>query len=119
MKKNLNNRIPMDTIYKRTIETNEFTSWYSELKDRKVQMRITQRIDRLQLGNPGDFELLGDGVYEMKLHFGPGYRVYYAIEGDVLIILLLGGVILPFSGSSKSRRLSELNQASRRYAADG
>lgn len=91
MKKNLNNRIPMDTIYKRTIETNEFTSWYSELKDRKVQMRITQRIDRLQLGNPGDFELLGDGVYEMKLHFGPGYRVYYAIEGDVLIILLLGG----------------------------
>ena len=81
----------MDTIYKRTIETNEFTSWYSELKDRKVQMRITQRIDRLQLGNPGDFELLGDGVYEMKLHFGPGYRVYYAIEGDVLIILLLGG----------------------------
>ena len=91
MKKNLNNRITMDTIYKRTIETNEFTSWYSELKDRKVQMRITQRIDRLQLGNPGDFELLGDGVYEMKLHFGPGYRVYYAIEGDVLIILLLGG----------------------------
>ena len=91
MKKNLNNRIPMDTIYKRTIETNEFTSWYSELKDRKVQMRITQRIDRLQLGNPGDFELLGDGVYQMKLHFGPGYRVYYAIEGDVLIILLLGG----------------------------
>lgn len=91
MKKNLNNRIPMDTIYKRTVETNEFTYWYSELKDRKVQMRITQRIDRLQLGNPGDFELLGDGVYEMKLHFGPGYRVYYAIEGDILIILLLGG----------------------------
>ena len=81
----------MDTIYKRTIETNEFTSWYSELKDRKVQMRITQRIDRLRQGNPGDVESLGNGVYELRLHFGPGYRIYYAIEGNTLIILLLGG----------------------------
>ena len=91
MIKKLNNRILMDTIFKQTIETQEFISWFSALKDRKVQMRITQRIDRLRHGNPGDVELLGDGVYEMKLHFGPGYRVYYAIEGDILIILLLGG----------------------------
>ena len=91
MKETLNIRISPDTIFKNTVETLEFTSWYLQLKDRKVQMRITQRIDRLRQGNPGDVESLGNGVYELRLHFGPGYRIYYAIEGNTLIILLLGG----------------------------
>ena len=91
MKKNLSICIPQDTIFEHTVETLEFSSWYSQIKDRSVQMRITQRIDRLRQGNPGDVESLGNGVYELRLHFGPDYRIYYAIEGNTLIILLLGG----------------------------
>ena len=73
------------------IETTTFRAWLKGLRDRQAVARINTRIIRLRLGNPGDVASVGDGVSEMRLMFGPGYRVYFAMEADRLIILLAGG----------------------------
>lgn len=72
-------------------ETDEFASWLSGLTDKIARARILNRIERLQRGNPGDVEPVGEGVSEMRLHFGPGYRVYFIKRGDRFILLLAGG----------------------------
>ena len=78
-----------------TFETNEgkvpFEDWITNLKDKKVRARIFSRIDRLRLGNFGDCRSVGGGVYELRIHFGAGYRVYFGLEGDKIVILLCGG----------------------------
>jgi putative addiction module killer protein len=61
------------------------------LKDRQGRAKILARIDRLEDGNPGKTRSVGAGVVEMKIDFGPGYRVYYIQRGDVMILLLCGG----------------------------
>ncbi len=61
------------------------------MKDTVGAVRIQTRIDQLQAGNPGDAKAVGDGVHELRCNFGPGYRVYFAQEGTILIILLCGG----------------------------
>ncbi|MEJ0022868.1 MAG: type II toxin-antitoxin system RelE/ParE family toxin [Alphaproteobacteria bacterium] len=73
------------------VVTDEYADWINDLRDRAGAQRITARILRLQLGNPGDVGPVGEGVSELRLMFGPGYRVYYATRGDELIILLAGG----------------------------
>lgn len=65
--------------------------WYARLKDRVAKLRIAVRIRRLQNGNVGDAKPVGNGVFELRLNFGPGYRVYYTERGGELIILLAGG----------------------------
>ena len=72
-------------------ETDEFTRWFSRLRDRGAQTRIHGRIKRLVEGNPGDVRPVGAGVSEMRINYGPGYRVYYIQRGQVLIVLLAGG----------------------------
>lgn len=72
-------------------ETDEFSSWLSGLTDKVARARILNRIERLQRGNPGDVEPVGEGVSEMRLHFGPGYRVYFIKRADRFILLLAGG----------------------------
>lgn len=72
-------------------ETHEFANWFIRLRDQRAKARIMQRIDRLALGNPGDFKLLGDGVCELRIDYGPGYRVYYVRSGDIVFVLLCGG----------------------------
>ena len=72
-------------------KTEEFAQWFEDLRDRQARFRIQVRIDRLAMGNPGQHRALAGGVSEMKLDFGPGYRVYYAERGDVLTVLLCGG----------------------------
>lgn len=72
-------------------ETDEFSSWLSSLTDKPAKARILNRIERLQRGNPGDVEPVGEGVSEMRLHFGPGYRVYFIKRGERFILLLAGG----------------------------
>ncbi|WP_239537857.1 type II toxin-antitoxin system RelE/ParE family toxin [Dyella mobilis] len=62
-----------------------------ELRDRHAKARIQMRIDRLKLGNPGQHRQLVGGISEMKIDCGPGYRIYYAIRGETLVILLCGG----------------------------
>lgn len=71
--------------------TASFAEWLRALPDRIVRARIQVRIDRLAHGNPGDHRHLDQGVCEMRLHVGPGYRVYYTYRGDELIVLLAGG----------------------------
>ncbi len=68
-----------------------FEKWLDGLRDREVQARINARIRRLSLGNPGDVKPVGSGVSEMRIDYGPGYRVYYAQRGNVRVLLFCGG----------------------------
>lgn len=71
--------------------TEEFAAWLSGLRDKQGRAKILARIDRLEDGNPGKTRSVGAGVVEMKIDFGPGYRVYYIQRGQVMILLLCGG----------------------------
>ena len=72
-------------------QTEEFANWHRRLGDREARQRIGRRIRRLSLGNPGDVRPVGEGVSEMRIHYGPGYRVYFVQRGEALIVLLAGG----------------------------
>lgn len=72
-------------------QTEDFRGWLDGLRDRKARLRIDDRLKRLASGNAGDTKPVGDGVQELRLHFGPGYRIYYMWQGDRLIVLLNGG----------------------------
>ena len=73
------------------LRTIEFDTWLNELRDRHGRAKILSRIDRLEEGNPGKTRSVGAGVVEMKVDFGPGYRVYYVQRGAVVVVLLCGG----------------------------
>jgi putative addiction module killer protein len=73
------------------VTSSVFDSWLDGLRDRQARVRIVARIERLGLGNPGDVKPVGDGISEMRLNYGPGYRVYYQQRGEVLIVILAGG----------------------------
>ena len=73
------------------LRSEEFDTWLAALKDRKGRARIVKRIRSAERGNFGDCEAVGDGVSEMRIHFGPGYRVYFTRRGEVVYLLLLGG----------------------------
>jgi putative addiction module killer protein len=68
-----------------------FEAWFSGLRDHQAQARINARIRRLSLGNPGDVKPVGSGVSELRIDYGPGYRVYFMQRGDILALLLCGG----------------------------
>jgi putative addiction module killer protein len=72
-------------------KTDEFDEWLSGLSDHKAQAKIVSRIERLSLGNPGDVKPVGEGVSEMRVSHGPGYRVYFKQTGKMLVLLLCGG----------------------------
>jgi putative addiction module killer protein len=72
-------------------ETELFSNWLKALKDDRARAKIAARIRRLALGNPGDVSPVGSGLSELRIHYGPGYRVYFAQRGNVLIVLLCGG----------------------------
>lgn len=67
------------------------TDWLDGLRDGQTRARILARLDRLQTGLLGDWDSVGEGVYELRIDFGPGYRVYFGQEGQSLILLLCGG----------------------------
>lgn len=71
--------------------TGLFDEWLKGLNDRRAAARIVSRIDRFERGNPGQTKDLGEGVSEMKIDYGPGYRVYYCCRGKVVFLLLCGG----------------------------
>lgn len=71
--------------------TDDFDRWLRKLKDRQGRLRILVRIDRLAHGNPGDTKSVGCGVTELRLTYGPGYRIYYAQRGNRIVLLLCGG----------------------------
>jgi len=72
-------------------QTEVYSRWYNNLRDRQARARIDVRIRRLSLGNPGDVKPVGEGVSELRIDYGPGYRIYFVRHGQTLIILLAGG----------------------------
>jgi putative addiction module killer protein len=87
----------------RAEQTEVYRDWINALKDRAGRARIQVRVDRLVHGNPGSHRNLTDGVSELKIDFGPGYRVYYTQRGDRLLLLLVGG--------SKSTQQKDIERA--------
>ena len=76
----------------RLLETEEFVHWIRHLKDRMAKLTIAKRLQRIRdHGHLGDVAPIGQGVSELRVHYGPGYRIYLLQEGDVLIVLLSGG----------------------------
>ena len=94
----------MNTIEK----TNIFEDWFCGLRDKTVKARIQVRIDRAEDGNFGDCKAVGDGVSEMRVHTGPGYRMYFTRRGEVVYLLLLGG-----DKSSQKRDISHAKALAR------
>jgi putative addiction module killer protein len=72
-------------------KTEEFDDWLSAFKDYKAGAKIAARVERLALGNPGDVKPVGEGISEMRIPYGPGYRVYYTQAGKEVVLLLCGG----------------------------
>lgn len=72
-------------------KTMVYQQWFDQLRDKATRLRVEVRVRRLSLGNPGQHRVLTGGVTEMKLDWGPGYRVYYTQRGSELILLLVGG----------------------------
>ena len=72
-------------------KTDVFLKWLQNLRDIRAAARIQVRIDRLSLGNPGDVKSLSGGISEMRIDYGPGYRVYFTQHGETIVLLLCGG----------------------------
>jgi putative addiction module killer protein len=72
-------------------QTTTYSSWFGKLRDKAAKVRIDIRIRRLSLGNPGDVKPVGEGVSELRVNFGPGYRIYFVQRGEELVVLLAGG----------------------------
>ena len=81
----------------------EFDAWLDGLKDRTTRLRLSRRLDKAQRGSLGDIKPVGDGVFEMREHFGPGWRMYYIQRNNVLIVMLGGG--------SKSTQAGDITKA--------
>jgi putative addiction module killer protein len=90
------------------LRSDEFDKWLAQLKDAKGKARIVARIRSAELGNLGDVKPVGEGVSEMRIHFGPGYRLYFTQRGRLLILLLLGG-----DKSSQSRDIQKAKALAR------
>lgn len=88
--------------------TDEFAAWLDGLRDRMARARLARRLERAMQGSLGDVRSVGHGVYEMREHFGPGWRMYYVRRGAVLIVMLGGG--------DKSSQAADIAKAIRRAA---
>ena len=84
------------------ITTDKFEKWLRSIVDIRSRRKITLRIQRLKLGNFGDYKSVGKEIYELRIHFGPGYRVYFAKKEEIFVILLVGG-----DKSSQSKDISQ------------
>lgn len=91
-------------------ETRRYAEWFDRLRDRPAKARIDARLRRFALGNPGDVRSVGEGVQELRIDYGPGYRVYFIRVGELIVILLAGG--------DKSTQQTDI-EAARRLAREG
>ncbi|GAB2483041.1 MULTISPECIES: type II toxin-antitoxin system RelE/ParE family toxin [Algoriphagus] len=72
-------------------KTSEFDKWLKKLNDRKAKAKILLRLQRVEAGNLGDVSSVGEGIEEFRIHYGPGYRIYFRRQGEKIILLLVGG----------------------------
>jgi putative addiction module killer protein len=72
-------------------QSSTFQKWFKKLKDERGKTLITSRLDRLSFGHEGDAAPVGEGISELRIHYGPGYRVYFVRTGNVVIVLICGG----------------------------
>ena len=87
-----NSQQPKTVItYRNPAGDEPFTEWLNGLRDSTTRRRILKRLLRVENGHYGDYKPVGEGVYELRLFFGPGYRIYFGEDGDKLVILLIGG----------------------------
>ena len=91
-------------------QTEPFREWLENLRDRKAAAKIAARLARLELGNFGDAEPVGEGVTELRIHFGPGYRVYVVQRGQILVVVLCGG-----DKSSQDRDIKRAKEMAREW----
>jgi putative addiction module killer protein len=89
-------------------QTDEYESWFDGLRDREARFGIIARIRRLSLGNLGDVKPVGEGVSELRITYGPGYRIYIKQQGEMLVVLLAGG-----DKSSQKRDIERAKQLAR------
>ena len=75
----------------KVLRTDVFVEWFERLRDREARQRISVRLDRLRSGNAGDVKPVGEGVSEIRISYGPGYRLYCTWRGDTWVVLLCGG----------------------------
>jgi len=94
------------------LESGKFRLWLSKLKDETARARIAARINRLIEGLPGDVAPVGHGISELRIHYGPGYRVYFYQQGDTVVILLCGG-----NKSTQSRDIETAYQILKEWRA--
>jgi|ERR1700690_875678 putative addiction module killer protein len=90
-------------------QTETFRKWRIRLKDERVRGLIASRLDRLAFGHAGDMESVGQGISELRIHYGPGYRIYFQRRGKTIIVLLCGG--------DKSTQAKDI-KAAKRLAAE-
>ena len=95
-------------------QTERFARWLEDLRDLRARARVQARIERLIGGNPGDIKPVGSGVSELRINYGPGYRVYFKQKGSTLIILLAGG-----DKASQPRDIDEALSLSRQIKENG
>lgn len=95
----------------RVEKTAEFRDWIDSLKDQAGRARILVRLDRLIHGNPGSYRNLTEGISELKIDVGPGYRVYYSLRGDRLLLLIAGG-----DKSSQTRDIAKALDLNRNFS---
>ena len=95
-------------------QTDVYARWLEKLRDRQAKARIAVRIRRLSLGNSGDVRPVGGGVSELRIDYGPGYRVYFLKQGATLVILLAGG-----DKSSQSQDIAEARNLARVLTKEG
>jgi putative addiction module killer protein len=97
-------------LHYRTVEGRfPYRDWVASIADKKARAAVLARVDRLAFGTFGDWKVAGDGVFELRVHLGPGYRVYFGRKGKAVVILLCGG--------DKRSQISDIKQA-RRYWND-
>lgn len=78
-------------VYRTEQESEPFTNWFNALKDTRTQARIDARLARVEAGNLGEYKSVGDGVFELRLDFGKGFRLYFGNIGSTILVLLTGG----------------------------
>ena len=92
------------------IESNTFTGWFSRLRDTTAKLKIDARMRSVAEGNLGDTRAVGNGVFELRIHYGPGYRLYFIRNGPNIIVLLCGG-----DKSSQRRDIERARQLAREW----